>query len=645
VTEADALALPARRVVVGTAGHIDHGKTALVEALTGINCDRWEEERARGITIDIGFAHLSDGDLQLGFVDVPGHERFVHNALAGLGGIDLMILVVAADEGVMPQTREHLAICSLLAIPAGVVALTKIDLVDPDLRDVAALELTDALARTSFAGAPIVPVSSVSGEGLDALRATLVALARRVERPVERLERPARLPVDRAFHLRGLGVLVTGTLACGRITQQDRLELLPARREARVRSVQVHGQERPYASAGERTALQLTGVELGDTERGAQLAAPGAYATTTSLLARMRLLEDAPQTLRGWREVRLHLFSTETVGRLRPLVPNVLAPGGEATVEIRLAGPVVAARGDRFVVRRLSPASTVGGGVVLDPEWPRLRGARLAGALAALAGSEADAVLHWVALHGEAGTTAAELARRLGAQPARVQAILERAARTGALREAKGSAAADQRWIAAAVYDKVAKRAPEILEEFFRRDRLATGMPRAELVRRLLPAGAAPLAEVYLGWLAERKLVVLGADLVDLPGRGTAMSAQESELADRVLGALEQGGLAPPQPSEICQSLGARQQTFDAVLRYLYQRRKVARVGPGLFIAQSRLDRLGDDLLATGWTRFTVPEFKERFALTRKWAIPLLEHLDQIGRTRRVGDLREVVRK
>jgi len=645
LTDPAQAASPPRRVVVGTAGHIDHGKTALVEALTGINCDRWEEERARGITIDLGFAHSVDGDLQLGFVDVPGHERFVHNALAGLGGIDLMVLVVAADEGVMPQTREHLAICALLGIRAGVVALTKIDLVDPELREVAALELTDALARTTFAGAPIVAVSSLTGEGLAELRQTLQATARGVERPTEREERPARLPIDRAFHLRGLGVLVTGTLACGRIAAQDRLELLPARRETRVRSVQVHGQDRAHAAAGERTALQLTGVELDAVERGVELAAPGAYSTTTSLLARMTLLAEAPQTIRGWRDVRFHLFSSEVLGRLRPLLPAALEPGGDALVEIRLTAPIAAARRDRFVVRRLSPAATLGGGEVLDPEWPRLRGARLRPALAALAGDDAAAILHWVKTGGEAGVTARELTRRLGSTEAPVAAVLERATHDGALLAAKGSAAGEERWISSAVYERVARRAAVLLDEFFRRDRLSSGMPKAEFARRLLPLSAAPLAEVYLGWLERQKVLVVGAGLVDLPGRGATMSTEESALADRVMAAFDRGGLAPPSPTEIGASLGAKQQTFDAILRYLYQRKRLARLPQGLFIAQSQLDRLAEEVERTGWTRFTVPDFKDRFGLTRKWAIPLLEHLDQIGRTRRVGDAREVVRK
>jgi selenocysteine-specific elongation factor len=283
--------------------------------------------------------------------------------------------------------------------------------------------------------------------------------------------------------------------------------------------------------------------------------------------------------------------------------------------------------------------------MVLDPEWPRLRGARLAPALAALAGSDTQAILHWVGAASEAGATLADLSRRLGSAHAPVRTVLDRATSDGTLRVARGTAAGEERFIASAAVERIVKRAPAILEDFFRRDRLATGMPKAEAVRRLLPPAAAPLAEVYLGWLAERKILVVGTDLVDLPGRGTAMSAEESDLADRVMAAFEQGGLAPPAPAEIAQALGATQQKFDAVLRYLYQRKRVARVGQGLFIAQSQLDRLADELAKTDWKEFTVPQFKDRFGLTRKWAIPLLEHLDQVGRTRRKGDLREVVRK
>ncbi len=313
--------LPLARAVVGTAGHIDHGKTRLVEALTGIDCDRLAEEKARGITIDLGFAHLREGDLQLGFVDVPGHERFLANALAGLGGIRVLLLVVSAEEGVKPQSREHLAIASLLGIPAGLVALTKIDLASPDLAELAALEVEELLAGTPFAGAEILPVSSLTGQGIAELKARLLELARRYAVPPER-SRPARLPVDRSFHLKGLGLAVTGTLSSGAIRVGEELELLPAGGKARVRSIQVHGEAREEALAGERTSLRLSGVEIEETGRGTELATPGAFFTTRSLAAEFTLLADAPQPLRGWTAARLHLHTHEVLGRVRPLEPG-----------------------------------------------------------------------------------------------------------------------------------------------------------------------------------------------------------------------------------------------------------------------------------------------------------------------------------
>ncbi|HEV2843201.1 MAG TPA: selenocysteine-specific translation elongation factor, partial [Thermoanaerobaculia bacterium] len=342
-----------RRAIVGTAGHIDHGKTSLVLALTGIDCDRWAEEKARGITIDLGFAHLTEGDLQLGFVDVPGHERFLHNALAGLGGIRVMMLVVAADEGVKPQTREHLAVCSLLGIPAGLVALTKVDLVSSDLLELAQLEVDELLAATPFADAPVLPVSSTTGEGIPELKAALLDLAGRHVMPDDR-DRPARLPIDRAFHLKGLGVVVTGTLASGAVKPGDNLEILPRSERVRVRSVQVHGQPREEAGAGERTSLQLSGVPLEELSRGMQLGSPEAFEATTSLLARFTLLPDAPAPVRGFVPVRLHLYANEVLGRMRPLNEGGLAPGETGPVEIRLEAPVVALRGDRYILRRPS---------------------------------------------------------------------------------------------------------------------------------------------------------------------------------------------------------------------------------------------------------------------------------------------------
>jgi selenocysteine-specific elongation factor len=632
-----------RRVIVGTAGHIDHGKTSLVLALTGIDCDRWAEEKARGITIDIGFAHLTEGDLQLGFVDVPGHERFLHNALAGLGGIRILMLVVAADEGVKPQTREHLAVCSLLGIPAGLVVLTKVDLVSPDLVELAQLEVEELIAPTPFAGSTILPVSSTTGQGISELKAALLDLAAKHAMPDEP-DRPARLPVDRAFHLKGLGVVATGTLASGAIRPGDTLELLPKGERVRVRSVQVHGQPREQADAGERTSLQLTGVVLEDLARGMQLGLPEAFQATTSLLARFTLLADAPAPLRGFIPVRLHLYASEVLGRMRPLSPEGLAPGETGPVEIRLQAPVSGVRGDRFIIRRPSPPTTLGGGEILDPRWRRHRGTVLQQALTALQKDLVAALPFWVQEAGERGVEAAELARRLGVPPVQIAKRLAALARDQKLIEVPEEHGRARRWIAPGAVQRVTERARRILKEHFQKDRLAESISKAEAVRRILRGRGAELADVYLGWLTAQKVLVVQGDQVTLPGRSAQLTGEESALSVSVLEHYEKAGLAAPSPGETALALGAKPQILDGVIRHLVTRGQMVKLPSGLLLATSALTALRRELLATAWDRFTVADFKDRFGLTRKWAIPLLEHLDSTGATRRMGDDRMIVR-
>ncbi len=435
-----------RSVVVGTAGHIDHGKSALVRALTGIDPDRLKEEKARGITIDLGFAHRVIGDAHVAFVDVPGHERFVKNMLAGVGGIDLVMLVVAADESVMPQTREHFDICRLLRVPAGLVALTKADLADADMRELARMEVRELVAGSFLEGAPIVPVSARTGEGLDALLAALIDVSQRAA--AREAQGVARLPIDRVFTMKGFGTVVTGTLVSGSVAADAELEIRPGGRRVKVRGVQVHGEKQSVAVAGQRTAINLAGVEVSDVARGQALVTPGAFTETRMADATIELLPGAKPLKHGAR-VRFHQGTAEVLGRVALMGP-VRAPArwrlrraprrrarshreGRAFVRLRLESPAVLARGDRYILRAYSPSVTIAGGLILDPRPPRTA-IRTASALARCerlafdpassdrAGAEQRAVAAMVDDAGPAGLLLDALTWRAGIEPRHVDA-------------------------------------------------------------------------------------------------------------------------------------------------------------------------------------------------------------------------------
>ena len=450
-----------RRFLVGTAGHIDHGKTALVKALTGIDADRLPEEKRRGITIDLGFAHAEWEGVRLSFVDVPGHERFVRNMLAGAGGIDAVLLVIAADESVMPQTREHFEIVRLLGIRRGLVAVTKIDRVAAELVEVTVSDARD-LARGSFLeSAEIVPVSSVSGQGLPDWKRALLRLAQE-EDPASREARGARLPIDRAFSIVGFGPVVTGSLVTGTLSRDQKLELLPARLAVRVRRLEVHGREVEEARAGERVSANLAGVELADLRRGVVLSAPGAFATSALLTARLELLPGAPSVKSGDR-LSFHHYSSEARAVLRILEGRTLRGGGTATVQLRLSQPVAAVPGDRFVVRRLSPVETIGGGTVLDPLWPPVRRAtpEAMAQLDRLDGSLAERLLAWVEQGKEEGAGEESLAARAGTSREEVRATFLEPIARGAAHALRRS---PERYIGEEALSRLAARARAEIE-------------------------------------------------------------------------------------------------------------------------------------------------------------------------------------
>ena len=427
-----------KSVIVGTAGHIDHGKSALVLALTGTDPDRLKEEKARGITIDLGFARLQAGDINFAFVDVPGHERFVKNMLAGVGGIDLVVLVVAADEGVMPQTREHFAICRLLSVPAGIVVLTKVDLVDHDLLAAARQDVEQLVAGSFLGSAPIVGVSSRTGEGIDELRSTLVTAAGVVR--ARAADGVTRLPIDRVFSMKGFGTVVTGTLVSGRISVDAELEVAPAGRPLVVRGVQVHGSGRALAVAGERVAVNLAAVEVGEIERGDSLVTRGAFEPTCLADATIELLADAKPLKHGAR-IRFHHGTAEILGRVALIGPSppgggavALAPGARGFVRLRLDRPAIVVRGDRYILRAYSPSATIAGGYIVDPHPPASairtaaavdRCRRLEEGVGRLDGDMSAARL-MIEEAGTRGFAVSALVSRLGLAPGAASSLVER---------------------------------------------------------------------------------------------------------------------------------------------------------------------------------------------------------------------------
>ena len=481
---------PDRHVIIGTAGHIDHGKTALVKALTGIETDTHPQERARGLTIDVGFAYWKEG---VTLLDVPGHERFVKNAVAGVSSVDLALFVVAADDGVMPQTREHLAILRLLGVSDGIVALTKTDLVEPEWVEMVVEDLRELLAGTFLEAAEIVPVSSVTGDGIDRLRELLEA---RIAGVGERPDRGAlRLPVDRAFSMSGFGTVVTGTVLAGSVRPRDELVLQPRGRPVRVRGVQIHGADVAAAGPGDRAAVNLSDVDVDEVARGDTLAEPGFFEATSLIDAHLRMLPDAPAVLKHRDRLRLHLGPGEVLGRVVLLDADALAPGDSGFVQLRLERPGVAAHGDRFVARRYSPARTIAGGSVLHPRPRphRRRRPEVLEQLRRLRAEEPGAVLEALLLDAGAGSrSAADLAPVLGRSVADVDARLGELRDRGACVDFEQ--AGRRRFVHAGAWERLGEEILAALAAFHEEQPLQPAVSREGLSRRI---GGDPEAAVF----------------------------------------------------------------------------------------------------------------------------------------------------
>ncbi len=638
-----------KRIIVGTAGHIDHGKTSLVKALTGVNTDRWKEEQERGITIDIGFADLTVGDVHFGFVDVPGHERFVKNMLAGAHGIDLVMLVVAADESVMPQTREHFDICRLLEVKAGLIVITKTDLVEEEFADLVEAEVREFVAGSFLAEAPVVRVSARSGQGIEELKRTLATLAARVQLRDD--EAVARLPIDRVFTIKGFGTVVTGTLIAGQIQAGDELELLPADgRRTRARSLQVHGQTTQTARAGERTAINVQGLEVAEITRGQVLVPAGRLQATSMLDVRLQLLPSAPRTLRSRARVHLHLGTAEVLARVVLLGQSELAAGGSCFAQLRLEAPVLALPGDHFIVRSYSPTITIGGGVVVDalPRKHRWRdGAQVVAQLGNLrAADEHERIALLIEMAGEHGLTHAHIAARSGAPDAVIKQAAEAALKA---RRAVAVTSTPLFLLARTAFDELAKQVRAQLKTFHQKQPLAAGMGREEIREKIFAHLAPEIFRAVIAQLAERNEVVAEKDLLRLATHRVALSAEEQAAKDHLADVFARAGLQPMSLEDaIAQAapqFGIDQQRAQRFAQMLINSGELVRVAELIFHRQA-LDALRPTLQqykAQHGAKLDVGAFKDLTGISRKYAIPLLEYLDRQRVTRRVGDAREIL--
>ena len=633
-----------KSVIVGTAGHIDHGKTALVKALTGIDADRLEEEKRRGITIDIGFAHLElpapEGSrIRLGFVDVPGHERFVRNMLAGVGGIDLVLLVIAADEGIKPQTREHFDICRLLAIRRGITVLTKSDAVDSETLEVVRLEVEDYV-RGSFLDttlapvrSPIIAVSSLTGAGLDELKSALAKVASEVT--AKDSAALARLPIDRVFTIKGFGTVVTGTLVAGTIRKEEELEVFPSGKRVRVRGVQVHGSPAEAAVAGERTALNLAGLSTEDLARGMTLATADTFRSTSRVDALLSLLPSAKPFKDGAR-VHFHAYTTETIAEARLYGVKQLKPGDETYAQLRFAQPMLLLPGDRFIVRQFSPVATIGGGVMLDAS-PPTRKQRAEDAIAFLKimrdGSPEEVLAARAARRGAIGL-------RLDDIPGEMNIRREEATK---LAVKAGLVWCDPVLVAPAAFAEVMADVLRALKKFHDANPLVAGMSKEELRDRI---NLGP--EVFygvLGNLAEEKKLEVAGELVHLPGRGVVMKDEEAESKKIIEQAFASAGLKVPSLKEVLAGLKVDKIRAQKIVTLLLRDKVLIKISEDLVFHQSALMDLRHKIAALKTTapKIDVAGFKDMTGVSRKYAIPLLEYLDRERVTRRVGDERVIL--
>ncbi|MBI4456556.1 MAG: selenocysteine-specific translation elongation factor [Acidobacteria bacterium] len=626
-----------KSLIVGTAGHIDHGKSSLIRALTGTDPDRLKEEKERGITIDLGFAHMQLEDTQIGFVDVPGHERFVRNMLAGAGGIDAVLFVVAADESVMPQTREHLDICHLLGINRGIFVVTKIDMVDPNLLPLVADEIKETACRSTLENFPVVFVSNATGEGMETLRDSLRDLARQaMPRATQRV---ARLPIDRVFSLRGFGTVVTGTLYSGRLYREQAVEILPAGMLSRIRGLQTYGCDSEAATEGQRTAVNLQGVDKNQLSRGMTLTLPGAMRATRCIDANLFLVRNAGKPLRRGEVVKIHIGTQETLARATPLEGESLEPESWGAVQFRTQHPLCAWVGDRFIIRRVSPASTIGGGEILNPA-ARKRRRRDLGDLSTvvrLSQSQGTARLaEWILAKGYSSE---RVLTALSGYPAEYLAAH--------FSERSDLIVLGNRpcfYCACNFLQNLSQYLFQLVDDFQKANPLVPGMKKEEL-RSKTSSIPSEVFQHVLDRLRQEGRMASNGEFLSLAGKGLSLAPDDQRLIDHLERLLEESGVQPPSIKELLRSTDVDEKRGRNILFFLQQGNIAIKISEDFFIHRSHLEQIQLRLRQhfPPGSRFNVGQFKDLLGISRKHAIPFLEYFDRQRMTKRVGDLREVL--
>lgn len=636
-------------IIVGTAGHIDHGKSALVRALTGTDPDRLPEEKKRGITIDLGFADLDLDGVTIGFVDVPGHERFVKNMLAGAHGIDVLALVIAADEGVMPQTREHFDICRLLGVRDGIIIVTKKDLVDEEMLALVEDDARELVKGSFLDAAPLLAVSARDGSGLDVLKKKLKEIASKV--PGRSADLITRLPIDRAFSMKGFGSVVTGTLISGKITEGDELELLPPRKTVRVRGLQVHSKTVGRAFAGQRTAVNLGGVEVGQLERGMVLSTTDTLLPTQIIDAQVSILDHAPRGVRTRSRVRVHIGASEVLGRVRVLAQSgEINPGNLALCQLRLELPIVAIHGDRFIIRSYSPAETIGGGVVLDPLAVKHRGKDIENALKSLRLLESedrvDKLAGFVQSAGPRGLKLETVSAATGWKKEVCREVISGGEKKGSVIEVANVL------LSIESFNRLSQNVLSALESHHKREPLARGMLKETLREKVFVHALPELFNGVLSRLEATGEIVSDKDIVRLAGHSLALSDEDAQLKKKFEEIYLASGVEAPSMDQVMEKANvapAKRNQGRKVLQLLIDSKQIVRVHNDLFFHTTVLDDLKLRLLKFAAANeperlIDVAGFKELAGVSRKYAIPLLEYFDRERVTRRAGDKRLILK-